>query len=414
MAPRRSSLRRLLLALVVGASCLVGTAAPAASDPPPIPEDDPFYAAPADLADLRPGALVASRRVTVRAFELPVPADAWQLKYRTADRTGRPTVTVTTLLVPRSPWTGAGPRPLVSYQTAEDGVSTRCAPSYALTAGISGGFTGSYSETPIVVAALLRGWAVSVPDYEGMRSEFLIATTEAKGVLDGVRAVRSFGPAGLASSPIGLWGYSGGAFATANAAQLQPRYAPELPVRAVSLGGLLGSVRATIDAFDGSIAGGAIPMGMHGFARSYPELHIRDRLNPSGQAKYDAEAADCIFDAAARYPFLRVSEIEAAPNMLDRPRIAAMLRSNSPLHRAGAPTAPVYAYHARLDEFAPIGPARATLRNYCAAGVPVQYDEKLLGEHLTEIVLGVPGAIGFLARRFAGRPPRNNCASIPR
>jgi hypothetical protein len=419
MARVRPALKRRFLQLVVSTTAAVlvlsGTAQPAVAAPIPIPEDDPFYAAPANLAAMAPGTVLASRPVAVRAFELPVPADAWQIKYRTSDRTGRPTVTVTTLLVPRSPWTKTdGPRPLVSYQTAEDGVSTRCAPSYALRAGISGGFSGSYSESPIIVTALLQGWAVSVPDYEGMRSEFLVAATEAKGVLDGLRAARNFAPAGLQSSPVALWGYSGGAFATANAAQLQARYAPELPIRAVSLGGLLGSVRATIDAFDGSIAGGAIPMGMHGFARSYPGLHIRDRLSPSGQEKYDTEAADCLFDAAARYPFLKVSQIEGSPGTLDQPDIAAMLRSNSPLYRPGVPTAAVYEYHTRFDEFAPIGPARATLRNYCAAGVPVQYAEKLVGEHLTEIVLGIPGVVGFLTRRFAGEPPRNNCASIPR
>jgi len=91
-----------------------------------------------------------------------------------------------------------------------------------------------------------------------------------------------------------------------------------------------------------------------------------------------------------------------------------MLRRNSPLFRPGAPTAPVYAYHTLLDEFAPIGPARATLRKYCAAGTPVQYAEKLLGEHLTELALGVPGVIGFLTRRFDRHPPRDDCASIPR
>lgn len=414
MSPARPAFHRLAVALTTALTAVLWTLGPAAAEPPPIPEDDPFFAAPPGLAKKAPGAVLASRRVQVKAFELPVPADAWQLKYRTSDRTGRPTVTATTVLVPRSPWRKKGARPLVSYQTAEDGVSTRCAPSYALTAGIRGGFTGSYSESPIIVAALLQGWAVAVPDYEGMRSEFLVAATSAKGVLDGLRAARSFRPAGLRRSPIAMWGYSGGAFATANAAQLQARYAPELPVRAVSLGGLLGSVRATIDAFDGSIAGGAIPMGMHGFDRAYPGLRIRDRLNASGQAKFDRQAADCIFDAVPRYPFLRVSQIEAEPHTLDKPEIAAMLRRNSPLFRPGAPTAPVYGYHTLLDEFAPIGPARATLRNYCAAGTPVQYAEKLLGEHLTEIALGVPGVIGFLTRRFNGRPPRNDCASIPR
>jgi hypothetical protein len=302
---------------------------------------------------------------------------------------------------------------VVSYQTAEDGVSTRCAPSYALTAGAGGGFTGSYSESPIIVSALLQGWALSVPDYEGMESQFLIGDVAAKGVLDGLRASRRFAEAGLSDSPMAIWGYSGGAFASANAAQLQHDYAPELPIKGVALGGLLGNVRDTISAFDGSVAGSAIPMGMHGFARAYPHLNIRSRLNALGQKYFDLEANDCLFDAAPRRPFLQVAQIEAQPGTLDQPDVLAILNANSPLHRPGVPTAPVYEYHTVLDEFAPIAPARAVLRNYCAAGVAVQHAAKPAGEHLTEIALGAPGALAFLKLRFAGKAARNTCARIP-
>lgn len=387
--------------------------APAHATPPPLPEDDPYFRAPAGLAGYAPGELIRARPVTVKSFELPVPADAWQVLFRTSDRLRRPTVSVTTVIVPRSPWRGDGPRPLVSYQTAEDGVSTRCAPSYALSAGISGGFTGSYSESPLVVSLLLKGWAVSVPDYEGMESQFLVGDVAAKGVLDGLRAARQLKDARLARSPIGMWGYSGGALATANAAQLQPRYAPELDIRAVALGGLLGSVRKTIEAFSGGIGGGAIPMGVHGFDRSYEDLDLRSYLNDLGQREYDASGDLCVFEAAARHPFLKISDIEAYPGALDRPEISAMLAENSPVNRRGVPTAPVYEYHARFDQLAPIGPARTVLRHYCRGGVPVEYREALVAEHLTEMVLGAPGALGFLDRMFRGRAPVNRCAVIP-
>jgi hypothetical protein len=389
------------------------TAGHAGAQPPPLPEDDPYFTAPASLASYAPGELIRARRVTVRAFELPVPADAWQALFRTSDRRGRPTVSVTTVIVPRAPWRGGGPRPLVSYQTAEDGVSTRCAPSYALTAGISGGFTGSYSESPLVVALLLKGWAVSVPDYEGMESQFLVADVAAKGVLDGLRAARQIRDARLARSPIGLWGYSGGAFASANAAQLQPRYAPELDIRAVALGGLLGDVRATIDAFSGSLVGGAIPMGIHGFDRAY-RLDLRSYLNAFGKREYDASADLCVFEAVPRRPFLDIADIEAFPGALDRPEISAMLADNSPVNRRGAPTAPVYEYHARFDQMAPIGPARAVLSNYCRRGVIVEYREALVAEHLSELVLGAPGAVGFLDRMFRRMEPIDRCGAIPR
>jgi len=49
---------------------------------------------------------------------------------------------------------------------------------------------------------------------------FLGAKGEARGVLDGLSAARAFAPAGIEkSAPIGLWGYSGGAFASSVAAQ---------------------------------------------------------------------------------------------------------------------------------------------------------------------------------------------------
>ncbi|KAA1426678.1 hypothetical protein F0U47_13120 [Nocardioides antri] len=183
--------RRPALVLLAALLLTLGTAGRAEAEPPPLPEDDPYFAAPADLPSYAAGELIRARPVTVKSFEVPVPADAWQVLFRTSDRRGTPTVSVTTVIVPRTEWRRGGERPLVSYQTAEDGVSTRCAPSYALSAGIAGGFTGSYSESSMVVSLLLKGWAVSVPDYEGMESQFLVADVAAKGVLDGLRAAQS-------------------------------------------------------------------------------------------------------------------------------------------------------------------------------------------------------------------------------
>lgn len=407
----------LLTTWVLSLFLAVGLVAPPteAAGAVPVPEDDPFYAVPANIAQYDDGEVIASRPIAPKAFEIPLPAQGWQVLYRTEDRVGRPTATVTTILVPSAPWKGTGPRPLLSYQTAEDGVAGKCAPSYAFSAGIRGGFTNSYPEQGLVAMALAHGWTVSVPDYEGPRSQFLVAGVQAKGVLDGIRAARSFAPAGVdPAAPIGLWGYSGGSLASLTAAQYQPTYAPDLRLSALAVGGLVANVRATIDAFDGSVFGGAIPMGINGFVRGYPALHILSYLNPAGQQMVERSASDCITDAVPRHPFLKVAQIEAVPDALSRPPIAAMLRANSPLFMPGIPDVPIYHYHATLDELAPIGPARAVLRRFCAAGVDVESHETLLGEHLTEVGRGAPGALQFLSRRFAGETPRNTCASIPR
>ncbi|MEJ7633815.1 lipase family protein [Aeromicrobium sp.] len=266
----------------------------------------------------------------------------------------------------------------------------------------------------MIGSLLLKGWAVSVPDYEGIRSEFLVAGTEGKAVLDGIRALDGFAPAGLQKSPKALWGYSGGSLASAAAAQLQPSYAPEVKLAGVALGGLLGDVREVIDAFSGSFAGGGIPMGINGFLRAYPELDLLQYINESGRQKVKATEADCLFESVPRYPFLTLGQIEATPDALSTPAVAQMLAENSPRSMPGAPSAPVYHYHAKLDEFAPIGPARDTIANYCRAGTIVESREKILGEHLTELALGAPGAVGFLDRRFAGKTPINTCRTVVR
>ena len=256
MVLRAAPARRLAGALVALAALCV--AVPAAQARVPAPDDDPFYAVPGNVGTLADGAIIASRSITATAMSVPMPAKAWQVLYKTVDNTGTPTATVTTIMVPDARWTGAGPRPVVSYQTAEDGAGTKCAPSYAIRGGLAAA-SNSSAETLLMLQALQRGWTVVAPDYEGPRSMFLGAEGEARGVLDGLRAARAFAPAGIdPSAPLGLWGYSGGGFASSVAAQMQPRHAPELKLSGVALGGVVADLRATIHAFSGSAVGGAL------------------------------------------------------------------------------------------------------------------------------------------------------------
>jgi hypothetical protein len=406
-----------ITAALVGGLLLAATGlavGPGAASAVPVPEQDAFYRVPADVAAHSSGDILNSRSVSVSAYGLPLPVRAWQLQYRSLDSENRPTADVTTILVPVLPWLGRGARPLVSYQTAEDGVAGKCAPSYALRAGLAGGVSNSEAETGLMLLALLRGWAVAVPDYEGPDSAFLGGPGEAHGVLDGLRAALHFTPAGLgAAGPVGLWGYSGGSLASADAAQLQPSYAPELHLAGVATGGLVADIDATIYAFSGSVLGGAIPMGVNGMLRAFPAAHLEQYLSAKGRAEVAATAGDCINDAALRYPLTRVADLEAYPGALAQPAVQDLLRASSPDGIGGVPTAPVYDYHAIFDEFAPIGPDRALMRGYCAAGVVVQHVEDLVAEHISETVTGAPGALTFLADRFAGRTPKNTCASIP-
>ncbi|HEY7266343.1 MAG TPA: lipase family protein [Solirubrobacterales bacterium] len=407
---RRSLIGRAALGLIFMLVVCVPLARAAV---PPVPDKDPFYAVPDGIADLPNGTVLDSRQITAYSGLLKMPATAWQVKYKTLDSQGRPTATVTTVLVPNSPWTGKGPRPLVSYQVAEDGVGSKCSASYGLSAGLQLGsqaVTGNAAlETVLMRLALQRGWAVAAPDYEGPRSEFLGADMEARGVLDGIRAAIGFQPAGVSDeAPIAMWGYSGGALASTLAAQLQPSYAPDVKLAGIVLGGAVGDLKSSLAAFDKLGLGGASVIGLIGLSRAHPDLHLEQYLNAAGQRAIVASQSDCLADALLRYPG-RTSASFSLPGFLDGPVLTKLLRESSPLGRPGTPSAPVYDYHAGQDELAPIGPDRELMARYCADGVAVQHVE-FPGEHLSEVAVGAPGALAYIADRFAGLPAPSNCS----
>ncbi|MFD6454679.1 lipase family protein [Nocardia sp. NPDC060220] len=377
----------------------------------PLPEQDSFYAQPAGLADLADGTVLASRVIETESFSQPLPADAWQVQYKTIDNHGAPRAYIATVLVPHREWIGDGPRPLLSYQVAEDGVGSKCAPSYALRGGIDGVPSGAYAETGMIRFALQQGWALVVPDYQGPDSDLFGADGYVHGVLDGIRAARAFAPAAVdPAAPIGMWGYSGGAQATAIAAQAHTTYAPELRLSGVVLGGVVADLEATMSGFSGGIAGGAVVVGLVGLDRSYPEADVAQYLNESGRRMLAASRADCVPDAALAYPFLDAAALEAWPGSItNNAELSTVVRKASPLFRPGEPAVPVLLHHAVADEFAPIGAARALAGKYCAAGIPVQLLENSVGEHGTEAMLGMPTALTYLADRFAAKPAASTC-----
>jgi hypothetical protein len=396
----------LLALALVGAAA---TSAPAAADVP-LPTSDPFYAVPANISGLPNGTVLASRAITAYAGPVPMPAQAWEVKYKTIGNLGQATATVTTIMVPDAPWTGPGARPVVSYQTAEDGVGAKCSPSYALHAGLGAGDSNSEAETVEMAVALLKGWAVIAPDYEGLDSDFLGAAGEARGVLDGVTAALRFKPDGFGpSTPVALWGYSGGAYATSLAAQAQPAYAPHLRLAGIALGGEPASLQATFAAFNGSAFGGGVIVGFIGVDRSYPSWHLDQYLNAAGLSLMAANQTDCLTDAVADHPFLSAAPYLTSPGVVGSRAFVDDLNAASPLFVPGTPSAPVYDYHATGDELAPIGPDRQLVARYCAAGVRVDHVEIDVGEHLSTVVTGAPGALEWLANRFAGEPSPDTC-----
>jgi hypothetical protein len=388
------------LLLVPATGVVAGTAPPAGSVPP---GQDPFYRAPGALGSDAPGQIVATRPVTGSGIS---GVGAWQISYRTDDAHNRPEMTVTTLLVPRRPWTGGGARPVVSLQFPEDSTGIQCAPSYQIA---SRGYLGAAFDALFTRALLARNWAVAVPDFEGPKSEFIVGPQAGHAVLDGIRAVRNARLDGI--GPVSRWalyGYSGGANATGWAAQMQPSYAPDVRLAGAAMGGTPADPKAVASHIDGGPFAGLEAAGVASIVTEYPaETDYQAIISAQGQADLRAAEGKCLDQLLLGFAFHKLASDATIPHPLDFPPVAAVLKLDT--LGAAAPDTPVYDYHADTDEIVPVAQDDALTRAWCAHGATVQIGRDLIGEHAEEAIARQGSVLAFLAGRLAGTPATNNC-----
>lgn len=401
--------RSLLRALVAALLLLAFGAAPSQAG---YPTTDPFYAAPADLASYAPGTVIRSRPVRLRAATLTVPYRSYQVLYRTTDRTGAPTATVASILLPRTRPGNPADRRLVSYQTAYDGLSPACRPSYSLQ---NGSVVLQATEMGAIALLLERGWTVVTADYEGPRDDWGVAATTARGVLDGIRATLRFEPAGLngARTKVGIMGYSGGGNATAWANEASAGYAPELNIVGSVQGGVAPDLDHLVRTLDGTIYAGVAFAGIAGISGAYPELQMEQRLNAAGRRVFKelrSRDGSCITNFVLRYPGVRFASLTKAPGVLDSPDVQAVAREQA--LGQSIPSTPTMWLHTTADEMKSYGLVRAMAGRYCRAGTAVRFVSTDRVEHLMQFSW-MPFIGGdWLAGRFAGQPPRTDCAKI--
>lgn len=392
----------------VPALALSGSAEAAVPDDgsgfPSSPARDAFYLPPAPLPEVAPGTILRSRPVVVRGLGLPTPVKAWQVLYRSTDAQGRPNAVSGTIgvLDDGKPVQG---RPLVAYNVGSHGLGADCAPSYLLRQGVD-------AEEPLMAGALARGWAVMVTDYEGSGTPgphtYASGLATGRSVLDGARAALRFPELGLRTgAPVAIWGYSEGGLATSWAAELAPKYAPELNIVGAAAGGVPVNLANVADKIDGGNLSGFLLAAAVGLDRAYPSMRLGEILNDEGRAAVAAVADMCQYEWTIAYPNRRIAEFTTIEDPLNLPRIRKVLEANVLGHRN--PGVPMYIYESTNDEFMPPQDVRDLVQTYCGFDLPVQYVEDSFSEHISLAGSGAYAAISWLADRFAGTKAPSTC-----
>ncbi|MFR9751455.1 lipase family protein [Nocardia sp. 004] len=382
----------------------VGTSMAAAQPIYPAPDPDSFYAATAELGRAAPGAVLAVRTMP----DLPMfpGTTSTMIKFRSTNSAGTPIAATTTVLTPSNHVPGG---PLLSYQHIINGLGTQCAVSRVL-------YTDNpdlmIREAPALNAVLLRGWSVVLPDHLGPTSAYGAARLGGVLTLDSLRAARNVARLGLADSPITMLGYSGGGMATAWAAALAPRYAPELPLVGVAAGGVPMNLVTMLEGIGYSphpVFGLAFAAAI-GLEREYPaRLPISEYLNPAGMAVRDRIANSCTNDILIAGAGRSVTDVATSTSLAYEDRARAVLRENSLEFYDGIPTTPIFQWRAFYDALIPMDAIDNTIRRYCAAGARVQYELYPSPDHLSAAVLGMPAALSWLDARVRGEPAPSNC-----
>ncbi|AHH17742.1 secretory lipase [Nocardia nova SH22a] len=398
---------RRMLSVAAGFLLLFAAATTSAPAQPiyPAPDPDPFYAAPADIADHQPGDVLATRPMP--PLDIFPDTDVTLIKFRSTNSEGKPIAATTTVLAPRH---RAPDGPLLSYQTIINGLGTECAVSHTL-------YTQDpdlmVREAPAYNVALQRGWTIAMPDHLGPQFAYGAARLGGQITLDGIRAVQRTAALNLAHGPVAMAGYSGGGMATAWAAALAPKYAPELRIAGAAAGGVPMNMVKMLEGLGyGShpAFGLAFAAGL-GLEREYPDrFPLSDQLNDRGAATRQVLANSCTNGLLAAGAGHGITEFARTTSMTADPVARKVVEDNSlELYTDSVPNMPVFEWHSPIDGLIPVDSIRNTDHRWCQAGVLVQSEEIPVPDHLTAAVLGIPQVLSWLEGRMTGQPIPTNC-----
>jgi hypothetical protein len=368
----------------------------------PTPDQDDFYTRPADLDGVAPGVVLRSRSVQVSFFGRFRHGAAMQLMYRSTDAHGRPEAAVSTVVVPR----GKDPAtcPVLSYQCAIDAVAARCFPSYALRQGAELVGASVQAEFLFITAALSRGWAVSIPDHEGLKGMWGAPYEAGFRVLDGLRASVNHVELGLSpDAPMAMWGYSGGGLASGWAAEAAETYAPELHIVGAILGSPVVDPESVARRLNASPWAGLAALMIASLVHVFPEAKkvVDEHATEDGKALLAEIEGMSTGGAIRRFRNVDIADFVdlSFQELFALPELQYVFE----VTRLGqkTPSMPVLLVQGVHDKIVDVADVDRLVQTYTDGGAAVSYHRDPLAEHLLLYPFAVPMSLWWRAERLA-------------
>lgn len=360
----------------------------------------PFYIPlPGELAG-QPGTLIRQEPV----LGAPLGATATRILYRSRGLKGEPIAASGIAIAPVGPPPPGG-RPVVVWAHPTTGVVPRCAPSLSL---------NFFHKVQGLLPMLQRGYVVVAPDYPGLGTAgphpYLIGESEARAVLDAARAVARL-PVGAGNRFV-VWGHSQGGHAALYTGLLAHLYAPELQLVGVAAAAPATELGTLLrDDFKTAVGKILTAMTLWSWSRVF-DAPIQDVVLSDEMPTASRLAEQCIetpfenltaamIEIPLQKKFLAVPDITRV-----EPWRSIMLRNTpGPLRRS----LPLLMIQGTADTIVEPAVTEAYVERQCKAGGPVRF-MLMPGIGHDPIARDMaPAAVQWMADRFAGAPPSDDC-----
>jgi acetyl esterase/lipase len=362
------------------------------------------------LYDVSPGEIPGKPGTIIRVWPLEGGGpgmggngEAFRILYRSTDPSGRPIPVSGAIFIPSGPVPPGG-RNIIAWAHPTSGVVPPCAPSLMPDVG------GMMWNLPNMIA---EGYIVVATDYPGLGTDgihpYLIGESEARSVLDSVRAARDLPNTG-ASNRFAVWGHSQGGHAALYTGEVAARYAPDLKLVGVAAAAPATYLVELFDA-DESTEQDLLAMTILSWTRieNTPPTTL---VEPQAMPAFEKTARDCIesvaeFEAIEKDegplksgPFLKVDPAKTDPWK------AIMLRNTPGQAPAGAP---VFIAQGTADTTVEPEITKRFGEALCAQGVRVSFVPLPGVTHTFAARDSANAALSWMTERFRGAPAPSSC-----
>src|ERR1700744_1783010 len=361
----------------------------------------PFYhASTAEIAGA-PGTLIRSEPVGFA----PAGAQAYRVLYRSTGLHGEPIAVSGVIIVPPGPPPADG-RPIVAWAHPTTGVVPHCAPSLAIFV---------FQQMAGLRQLIEQGVVVAATDYPGLGTPgphpYLVGDSEARAVIDSVRAARSLPSAGAGNS-FAVWGHSQGGQASLYTGLIAKTYAPELNLVGVAAAAPATSLVTLMgDDFKPSGGKNLTAMTLWSWSRVYG-APIDKVVVPEAMPTVDQLANECIksiFDIMAR----RRTEKPLEQHFLSVSNIAVVepWRSLAVRNTPGVLSSriPLFLARGTTDDIVRPEVTRAYMARQCRAGSKVTMMWMQGVGHGFVARDSADAAVNWMMDRFASQPAPSDC-----